>query len=180
MRWSAVGLSGAVTALVMMFGAVAAQAQSKTPQFIEFPTSSPALWQRRPPDLRAPNAFTYRTRITKASQQDANFAGHYVLETWGCGTNCVMGVIINLATGRVTFLPTVCCWGEIDLAFRPVEFRRNSRLVVLSGMLNEEGRNAAHFFDFRDERLIPVTSILRVTKDATPQRLRANSNFASR
>ena len=54
----------------------------------------------------------YRARLRAAATERPNFAGHYVLTTWGCGTECVMGAAINTRTGRVAFLSfATCCYG---------------------------------------------------------------------
>lgn len=147
--------------LVIMISSAAGEAQTRVPQFRDYPSNSPLVWLPKAPDLSSPETWKYRTRITRASGETANFSGHNVLVTWGCGTQCVTGVILNLPSGKVTFLPTVCCWVDTDPGFNAVEFRRNSRLVILSGMLNEQGENATHFFDFKDEKLNPLVSIPR-------------------
>jgi len=61
----------------------------------------------------------------------------------------------------------ICCWGDVDVNFKPVEFRPQSRLVVLSGQLNEEGANGAHFFQLEDARFGLVRSIPSAAADAS-------------
>ena len=75
-----------------------------------------------------------------------------------------MGAIIDASTGRVFMLPTtLCCWGaDVDEKFNPVEFRPNSKLIILSGARNEkEGDGAARFYKFDNNRLVLIRSILR-------------------
>jgi ATP-dependent protease ClpP protease subunit len=130
------------------------------PQFRDYPASAVSVARRAPVDLSSSQARTYRTRLRRAAEQEPNFAGHHVLTTWGCGTTCVTGAAVNLRTGGVVFLPaSTCCWGAVDSAFRPVEFRRHSRLVVLAGLLNERGTMGAHFFEFTGERFVFLTTI---------------------
>lgn len=74
----------------------------------------------------------FRTRLKWAvDNQKPNFAGHYILTTWGCGTSCIMGAVINSKTGKVSWWNfSVCCWsGEADENFQPIEFRNNSKLI---------------------------------------------------
>jgi hypothetical protein len=61
-----------------------------------------------------------------------------------------MGAVIDAQSGRVTFLPaTVCCWSmTVDDGFRAVEARLTSRLIVLSGLLDEKGQMGSHYFVF--------------------------------
>lgn len=119
------------------------------PQFREYPADDSLVTTRAPVDLTSPDAWTFRTRLRNAAKQEPNFAGQYVIASWGCGATCVTGANVNLATGKVVFLPgSVCCWGRVDENFKALEFRRNSRLLVMSGLINEEGDMGAHFFVF--------------------------------
>ena len=47
----------------------------------------------------------FRTRIRDAAKQPVNFANHYTISTWGCGTQCEQGVAVDALTGKVTWLP---------------------------------------------------------------------------
>jgi hypothetical protein len=52
-----------------------------------------------------------------------NFAGHYNLATWGCGTSCQNGAITDLKTGKVY---------DIPMASFDYEFRNDSKLLVVN------------------------------------------------
>lgn len=41
----------------------------------------------------------------KAKAQKPNFAGHYVLDSYGCGTGCMATVLVDLRTGAVYSAP---------------------------------------------------------------------------
>jgi hypothetical protein len=47
----------------------------------------------------------FRTNFKEASRQPPNFAGHFRVTTWGCGTACLDGGIVDLSTGRLLPLP---------------------------------------------------------------------------
>ena len=137
--------------------------QARTPQFKEYsvderyhgPHAAPKLTPGTP-------AWYFRTRIREAARQKPNFAGHYVLATWGCGAQCLSYAIIDVKTGAVYFDDTsVCCWFSLKLPekpenFEPVVFKSDSRLIVFTGMLNEAGRNAPHYFKFEHGKLAAV------------------------
>ncbi|WP_145650516.1 hypothetical protein [Pseudoduganella lurida] len=74
-----------------------------------------------------------------------NFAGRFVLTTIGCGASCVLTAALDKQTGAVTWLPfTICCW---DLAIsEPLEFRRDSALLIVHGQRNEEGGAGPHYY----------------------------------
>ena len=41
------------------------------------------------------NARMFRTNLRNAAKEGVNFAGHFVLVGWGCGTNCSVLAIID-------------------------------------------------------------------------------------
>ncbi len=120
------------------------------PQFGDFSTaiySGPVS----APDLSShPDARTYRTRLRDAAKGKVNFAGEYILTTWGCGTSCLMGAAINARSGKVHFLPgSVCCWLELGEEINPIDSRADSSLIVLTGAVNEAESLATHYYEFR-------------------------------
>ena len=53
-----------------------------------------------------PTAKEYRTRITDGYKSgDINFAGHYITISWGCGTGCMSGAMVDIQDGKVYDLP---------------------------------------------------------------------------
>ncbi|HEX8329633.1 MAG TPA: hypothetical protein VF629_19000 [Hymenobacter sp.] len=129
------------------------------PAFAKYPAGARYAGPGAAPRLRPGTAAWYfRTRIREAAVQPPNFAGHYVLATWGCGTECVSYVIINAKTGAVYFdNRTVCCWGTaVPDDFEPVRGQLDSRLLVCTGQLNEEGPNKAHRYLFTQGKLVAL------------------------
>ena len=43
----------------------------------------------------------YRTMIRRGADYEVEFAGHYTIPRWGCGTNCNVFVIVDSISGRV-------------------------------------------------------------------------------
>jgi len=69
-------------------------------------------------------AQQFRTAINSSIDKfGMNFAGHYNLARWGCGTSCINGAITDLITGKVYNLPPA----TLDYAFQ-----NNSRLLVVN------------------------------------------------
>jgi hypothetical protein len=102
-------------------------------------------------------AWQFRTRIREAATQPPNFAGHYVLATWGCGAECVSYVIIDVKSGTVYFDDMTVCWGmAVPVDFEPVYGRIDSRLLVFTGMLSEQGSNTVHYYTFSKGQLTAV------------------------
>jgi hypothetical protein len=69
---------------------------------------------------------TFRTRIREGIKAGPNFAGHFVLVGWGCGTDCVDYVVADVATGKVFHAP-LSGEEEADLRY---DVRINSRLMI--------------------------------------------------
>jgi hypothetical protein len=68
----------------------------------------------------------FRTRIREGILYGPNFAGHYALIGWGCGTECVDYVVADVATGEVHRFPL---YGE-DFLELTLSIRAQSTLVV--------------------------------------------------
>jgi hypothetical protein len=109
--------------------------------------------------------LAFKTRLRWAAKnQKPNFAGHYILTSWGCGAQCLMGAVIEAKTGKVYWWNfSICCWGfDTDDKFNPIEFRADSRLIVFSGLRNEkDGDDGAHFYRFNKGRFIHIRSVLK-------------------
>ena len=128
-----------------------AQSAPQIPQFRDYAAGEVFRGRAAKIDLSTPENRNYRTRLNEAAARPANFAGHYVLTTWGCGTSCVTGAAVDLVSGKVAFLPaTICCWGDVDKDFRPAKIEVRSRLIVFLGQLNEDGPAGPHYFQLED------------------------------
>jgi len=134
---------------------------STPPRFGDFPAlGSPP--PRNAPLVLTPRDRLYRTRLRAAAAGRPNFAGHYVLVTWGCGTECLMGAAINARTGRVTFLPfATCCFGEAPEGTEDmIAFRADSALLVLIGIRDERRADVgAHYYRIEGDRLVHLRDV---------------------
>ncbi|HEV7701410.1 MAG TPA: hypothetical protein VGO43_14360 [Pyrinomonadaceae bacterium] len=99
------------------------------------------------------NARMFRTNLRNAAKDGVNFAGHYILTGWGCGTNCTEWAIIDGRNGRVFFprefegagqgfcelpdngMPKDSPADDDSHPYGPLYFKPDSRLVVLAGLL---------------------------------------------
>lgn len=108
-----------------------------------------------------------------------NFAGHYAIVRWGCGSPCLMTAIVDLRSGRV--LPPPFHHGpghsyfQVPSAFPAVPslaYRLDSRLLVaeiceednvtqVQGRLDYEPRKCgAHYFVIGDQGLKLIRRVL--------------------
>jgi hypothetical protein len=94
----------------------------------------------------------FRARIREGAKSSVEFAGHYTIPRWGCGTDCNGFVIVDSITGKVyaglgvAGLPF--SWLEEyggDDAIPRMEFYSNSRLLEINACPNEKD---CGFYDY--------------------------------
>jgi hypothetical protein len=135
------------------------------PAFAAFPARPEAGLRPAAIRLDQPRAREFRTQLREAARGGVNFAGHYILATWGCGSACIEMAIIDARSGEVSFDPRL---SDVSLArvgpdegvegagngASAARFRRDSRLVVVLGAPQEdEAREGAAFYDWTGARL---------------------------
>lgn len=144
----------AIKKLFVLLAFISAESLA-APQFEDLPAR---LYTGKPAsvDLKGAKNRRYASELRLASRQPINFSGRYILATWGCGASCVMGAAIDARTGAVTWLPfTVCCW-KLEIT-EPLEYRRDSRLLIVHGSLDEKGSaSEMHYYDFDGRRFAPI------------------------
>ena len=154
--------SSAIALLLLAISSSPVLCQSSVPRFKDYPAKEMYKGSKAPLHLTKDD-LAFKTRLRWAAKnQKPNFAGHYILTSWGCGAECVMGAVIDAKSGKVYWWNfSICCWGtDTDDKFNPIEFRRDSRLIVFSGLRNEKERDdGAHFYRFEDGRFVHIRSI---------------------
>lgn len=68
-----------------------------------------------------PDAKRFITTIEEKCSKGINFAGHYTLVIWGCGTACQSGVIVDRKTGKIY---------DGYHSYLGSSFKKDSRLLV--------------------------------------------------
>ncbi len=99
--------------------------------------------------LTPPLARAYRTRLREGARRAVNFAGHYKLHTWSCGTSCLQTAFIDARTGAVFFPEElngfIACYYQpeaVEDLEEALKFERGSRLIVMSGYpMSERGKD---------------------------------------
>ena len=118
-----------------------------------------------PLKLSIPIAKQHISAMQAAVRLGPNFAGHFTIATWGCGTSCGVYVVVNNATGNVYAPPEIA--RGVSLGLGGPEFRPNSRLMVVANCPDPGvyGLKNCHrkFYEWGGSRLIllkaqPVTT----------------------
>jgi len=147
-----------------------AQAQ-RLPKFEDYPVKEIFAGTPAAPILETPQQRLYRTRIREGvskgvgvlrdgtEQPGSNFAGHYIVIEWYCGSPCAMNAIVDAATGKIynpslsadLGLPGIApgdpepCpqWGPAD-----VKFHLNSKLMIVEANADwpKDKHNYRHYF----------------------------------
>ena len=96
--------------------------------------------------------------IRKQAAEGPNFAGHYTVAIWGCGTSCAQFAIVDNATGEVFDPPfDGVTWGDErgDLKKFGIHFGDDSSLLIVQGCPEEKNCAARYYnWDGRSLRLL--------------------------
>ena len=141
-------------ALAFIFAASSSIA-SAAPTFEDYPSQD---FTGKAAKIRLHDAQSkkFASVLTQAARRPPDFAGRYVLASWGCGASCIMTAAIDSATGAVAWLPfTVCCWEQdVDT---PLEYQKKSHLLIVHGSRNEVG-GGVHYYKFDGKNFILIDS----------------------
>jgi hypothetical protein len=148
-------------------------ADKDAPTFASYRVAVPQAFDTPKLDLESnTTARMYRTVLRDEVARGPNFAGHYRVALWGCGSSCSMFAVVNLNTGRVItperFSYTSGLYFGVDIQkvfpdshkdYWLLGFTKDSRLLVVLGDLDEdESREGAFYFVLDHERLRLVHS----------------------
>lgn len=144
-------------------------AQSRTPTFRQYAAKVERIRNVKVNLRSHKNASMFRTNLRNAAKEGVNFAGHFILVTWGCGTNCSQSAIIDARNGRVFFPDLLEGAGfgfcELPDDAEPLVYKPESRLLVLSGfkggdLERENSRCGIYYLEwtganFKQVRFVP-------------------------
>jgi hypothetical protein len=116
------------------------------PRFEDYASADTFEGKAHPPVLATPLDRKYKTRIRDAAADGPSFSGYFAIASWGCGTECLQFVIVDLKSGTVydpPFLGVGFHYRLGDLDTTPgwqcyieyLTYRRDSRLLVVEGCL---------------------------------------------
>jgi len=108
-------------------------------------------------------ARTYKTAFTEALKQPANFNGHYVVTSWGCGSGCLSYGIVDKLTGKAYQGPGDD-YGNISGYSGDEDFNK-TRWSVDSNIFKAIGYNSIDIYKFENEKFTKIKSDPFPTKD---------------
>lgn len=136
--------------------AAARATTSAPPRFEDYPAREVYKGRIAPVILDTRRARMFRSRLREDSRQGVNFAGHYTVVFWGCGTGCAHLAVVDAKTGRVYWPPV----DYVDIPVSPEDaatphrnFRPDSKLLVLTrAYYDGRGGYAAYYYLFDKNR----------------------------
>jgi hypothetical protein len=154
-------LLGAAALVLVLGGASAAEvitgcypitpddgAGPNAPRFEDYAAKPAAPRKPAPVDLSShKEARRFRTMLREGAAAGPDFAGHYTIVGWGCGTSCLDFAIVDAANGRVFFpreLRTVSVdhvgigKDEKEADLDALRYRLDSTLLIVLGAPNED------------------------------------------
>ena len=174
------------TVLILLISAVTISSSAwagdtsigNTPRFEDYPVTE--LFKGKPvaPILATSEQRRYRTRIRegvslgigverdgKQDQPGPNFAGHYIIITFGCGSPCILMAMVDAVTGEVYNSPMArglqMSWLDGGPWLPAVEFRQNSKLMIMTPCPNlARGPIYTHYFVWQDDHWNLIRRIL--------------------
>jgi len=110
---------------------------------------------------------SFHTRIREGASQPPNFAGSYRIVEWGCGSDCVRFVLIDLKTGTIHGPPFESVWLD---AFstdgwygKGLEYRKDSRLLVVDGCPTK--KCASYYYEWTGSKFRLLRSVEKHLKN---------------
>lgn len=101
-----------VLLLFLSFTLSSAYAEPESPRFSDYPVSNISRQKPAAADFNTnANARRFQSAIRDGVKRGPNFAGHYTVITWGCGTMCQSFVIVDSITGEIFSSPFVTSTG---------------------------------------------------------------------
>jgi len=155
-------------------------ADPKAPAFQTYPAKKEQINTIPRLDLTSnPIARTFRTVLRNQMAEGPNYAGHYRLAFWGCGSSCLMFAVVNLQNGKVITQEHIKSVDGVLLAaddflsatesevwaFR---YKADSSLLVVLGAPDEDdSKKGAYYFVLKGEtlRLIHATRVNKNCKN---------------
>jgi hypothetical protein len=134
------------------------------PAFADYPASVRHSTGFAKPRLTSADGKRYRTAIREGAAAGPNFAGHYAVVSWGCGSSCNDGAIVDMRSGSVTFDSRIrdVYTGHVG-DFNGAGVHLDSRLLVIEGMPQEdESRDGVTYFEWTGSRLKLIRFVPRI------------------
>ena len=121
----------AVAALLWQITDMPATPKPLAARFAEFAVHETFHGKPAPAVITRAEERRYRTVLREGAGEGPNFAGHFTIVQWGCGTNCWQAAVVDAKTGNIYPLPSIRHPGMDYFESDWLHFRRDSRLLIM-------------------------------------------------
>ena len=127
-------------------------AQTAEPQFKDYPAPVSAVAAPAAPKFKTAGQRKFRSVIRDAVDRGVNFAGHYTVAEWGCGTGCVQMAVVDALSGDVYEGPfgnlprsSLGIDPNVEVDKAGLFYQRDSTLLVARGCPNSSACGAYYY-----------------------------------
>lgn len=108
------------------------------------------------PTLMTRTQRIFRTAITQAARKGPNFAGHYTVAEWGCGSGCMSMAVVDAESGKVFSVPfrilsLPLTQGKGGHEYQGAVYQLKSRLLVADGC-PEDKKCGTYYYEWKDNQ----------------------------
>lgn len=134
-----------VIAFVLPLMVASAQAQKSKPTskdqpfFRQYPAVADFKGRPAVPQLNTDLEHDYRTQIRTQARLGPNFAGHFTVASWGCGSPCRKFVIVEARSCTIRDPNITVGCSDKNGGGAELHFRLTSRLLVMTGFAEKIG-----------------------------------------
>lgn len=139
-----------------------AQTNTSVPKFEDFKIENIFIGKTHSVSLHNnPRARMFRTALRNGVKEGVNFAGHYTVVIWGCGTSCQSFAIVDQINGRVYFTKELLLVSYADYWEKDygLNYRPDSRLLVVNGRPDEDKDKGRYYYEWKDNKLILIKMV---------------------
>lgn len=151
--------------------------QQPLPRVQDYPAGKSKIKSQVKLRLNTHNKKLFKTRLLEAAKEPPDFAGHYKIAGWGCGSVCAGGALIDLKNGDIFPLPFagngrdseywIFAGGPMDKKY--IEYQVKSRLLVIRRLESDDHAPDDFYFlwngrNFRQIRHITAAKLSRVSR----------------
>lgn len=131
--------------------------KNKLPTFDDFPIENRYKGIPAKVDLSSNRyAKKFRTVLREGAREGPNFAGHYTLVEWGCGSSCQSHAIVDAKNGKVFFPHKLLTTAGID-------FKLTSSLIITDPVdtlsVDLSPISYSYYYNWDGKKLILIDSL---------------------
>jgi hypothetical protein len=145
--------------IILAFVCTLAQVKEEAPvwalKFTDFAAAGGFHSKPAAPILTTRNQRMFRSAIREAAAKGPNFAGHYTIAEWGCGSGCMSVAVADAVTGRVFAAPfrilSMPLADEGGHEYQGAVYQLDSRLLIADGC-PEEANCGTYYYEWSDNK----------------------------